>query len=111
MSLSRVSEFLPALAAIVIAALPVAAPSAAESAGIRVVFSDLNLSTPAGIDALYGRIKTAAARYCEPAQAVTGTRLSARYDRCVKDAIATTVQKVNTPGLTALHATRTGSAG
>lgn len=111
MTLSRKSVFLPALAVAVVAALPVVAPAAAESAGIRVVFNDLNLSTPAGIDALYGRIKTAAARFCEPAQPVTGTRLSARYERCVKDAIATTVQKVNTPGLTALHATRSGSAG
>jgi UrcA family protein len=111
MSMSRMSEIFPALAAAVITALPIVAPAAEESTGIRVVVSDLNLSTPAGINALYSRIKTAAALYCEPTRQLTGTRLTPGYNSCVKDVVATTVQKINTPGLTALHATRTGSAG
>jgi len=101
----------PAIAAAVVATLPVVAPAIADAPAIRIAYGDLNLSTPAGIDQLYSRIKHAAAQYCEPTRVSTGTRLNPTYDSCVKDAIAMTVQKVNVKGLSTLHADRSGSAG
>jgi UrcA family protein len=108
----RTSELLTALVATVAVCLPCVAPEAATDApGIRIVYHDLNLATPAGVAALYARIRAAAEHYCDPARPVTGTRLSTAFDRCVKDAVATTVQKVNQPGLSALHAARGGASG
>ena len=82
----------------------------ADDSGIRVVYSDLNLSTPAGVKALYSRIQAAAVHYCEPARITTGTRITSGYDLCVRDAVALAVRKVNVPGLTALHADRSGGS-
>jgi UrcA family protein len=104
----RASKYLTALVASAAVSLPCLA-FAADLPGIRVAYGDLNLATPAGVAVLYSRIRGAAERYCEPARIVTGTRVTPEYDRCVKVAIATTVQKVNQPGLTALHAAHSGA--
>ena len=70
---------------------------------------DVCAGLAAGIEALYGRVRVAAEQLCEPTRVVTGTRLSNGYERCVKDAVATTVQKINLPNLTALHAALPGA--
>lgn len=109
--LIRASELLPALAAIAITVTPCISTQASPAPappGIRIVYDDLNLATAAGVEALYGRVRVAAEQLCEPTRAVTGTRLSNGYERCVKDAVATTVQKINLPNLTALHAAQAG---
>jgi UrcA family protein len=102
---------LPAIVTAVAAMLPVVASASNDAPAIRVVYGDLNLATPAGLDELYSRIRSAAARYCEAERIVTGTRINAGYDRCIKETVAMTVQKVNVKGLSTLHADRTGAAG
>ena len=110
MSLVRTARLVPAIVVATFVAVPVIASAATAPEGVRVSIADLNLSTPAGIDRLYARIRAAAAQYCEPARETTGTHVQLQYDHCVKDAIATTVQKVNVPALSALHASRAGGA-
>jgi UrcA family protein len=89
--------------------LPIAALHAAtEMPIVRVTYQDLNLATPAGVSALYKRLQLGAARYCEPFKEVPGTRLSVEFDRCVKDAIATTVKKIDKARLSAFHVSRGG---
>ena len=101
---------IPALVAALAAALPIGASHAATNTpGIRLSYDDLNLATPAGVSSLYRRIQHAAGDYCESTRNLTGTRVSPQYDRCVRDAVATTVKQISHPGLSALHASRGGS--
>jgi UrcA family protein len=89
--------------------LPIAALHATTTLPIaRVTFGDLNLATAAGVEALYKRVQHGAATYCDPFREVTGTRLPVEFDRCVKDAIATTVMKIDNTRLSAFHALQTG---
>ena len=69
-----------------------------------VKFQDLNVATPAGAEALYVRIHSAARRVCfEP-----GEWGQTREYACVKDAEAKAIQKVNLPMLTAYYERKTG---
>lgn len=100
----------PALIASIATALPLAASQAATDApAIRITYQDLNLATPAGVEALYRRVQQAASEYCQATRGPTGTRVSVAFSRCVTDAIATTVKSIDHPGLSALHATHSGS--
>jgi len=69
-----------------------------------VKFSDLNLSSQAGVEALYGRIHAAARRVCEqPAGELTAAR------KCMTKAESDAIGKVNVPLLTAFYQNKTGS--
>jgi UrcA family protein len=97
------------LLAAVASALPIAVLHAAtEMPIVRVTYQDLDLATPAGVAALCKRIQQGAARYCEPVREITGTRVWTEFDRCVKDAITTTVKKIDRTGLTAFHTSHGG---
>jgi UrcA family protein len=67
-----------------------------------VHFADLDLSKPAGITALYGRLEGAAKRVCAPlaARIIQG---ASDYRHCVKDAISRSVTEVNQPDLSAYY--------
>src|SRR5215469_4446031 len=67
-----------------------------------VKFADLNLSTPAGVEALYARIHRAALHVCnEPGElAITVA--------CMKDTESRAIGKVNAPLLTAFYQKKTG---
>jgi UrcA family protein len=81
--------------------------SNARAADVRsetVKFADLNLSTQAGVEALYGRIHAAARRVCEqPAgeQAAVGA--------CMRKAESSAIGTVNLPLLTAFYQKKTGT--
>lgn len=90
--------------------LPAAPAYAADSAGIRVSYSDLDLSTSRGVDALYGRIQRAAREYCDEVLSSTGSRISSGQAACVSDAVSNTVRALKLPALTALHVGRTSAA-
>ena len=108
-SLTR--HLLPSLIASIATALPLAVSQAATNAPtIRITYQDLNLATTAGVEVLYHRMLHAASDYCEATRAVTGTRVSIAFDRCVKDAVATTVKTIGHPGLSAMHAARGGAS-
>ena len=69
-----------------------------------VKFSDLNLSSPEGVEALYGRIHAAAQRVCaQPAGDEAG------IGRCMRKTEAEAIGKVNVPLLTAFYQKKTGS--
>ena len=73
----------------------------------RVVrYDDLSLATPAGVEALYRRIKDAARDVCgEPT--VSGSHLvTEAWKDCVAGAVRRAVLKVNQPTLTTYYSTR-----
>jgi UrcA family protein len=73
---------------------------------VVVKFQDLNLGTPAGAAALYGRIHAAAQNVCE---SVDQTLVNFAPDkRCVRETEANTIAKVNSPALTAYYQRKTG---
>jgi UrcA family protein len=70
-----------------------------------VKFGDLNVGTPAGAEALYVRIHSAAKRVCsQPGDVWQIYRASS----CIKSAEAEAIEKVNLPLLTAYYQTKTG---
>lgn len=73
----------------------------------KVSYADLNLTTPAGAAALYGRIEGAARRVCGPDN-ILGRHFE--WKACFKSAIAGAVNKVNSPMVTAVHESKTGGA-
>jgi UrcA family protein len=93
------TAFFGALAAS-FSAVSAAAPSAADrsSVSITVKFADLNISKPAGASVLYKRIRAAAVGGC----AYYWFESDADEARCVHDAIASAVTKVNQPELWAV---------
>jgi len=66
---------------------------------ITVGFADLKASSPSGAAALYERIRTAARSAC----AYYWFKTDADEARCVHDAIANAVAKVNQPALSAVY--------
>ena len=103
MSMQRSSGLIGAAAAICLLA---AAQAGAGAPGIRVSYSDLDLNTASGVDALYRRINTAAQRWCEDLNLRTGSRINSGYRECVTDTVNNTVGSLNLPTLSALHADR-----
>src|SRR5690348_8874489 len=71
---------------------------AGDSTSETVKFSDLNLSNPAGVETLYGRIHAAAWRVCrQPAGELAAER------SCMTKAEGEAIAKVNVPLLTAFY--------
>ena len=80
------------------------AADAADAATETVRYDDLNLSTPAGVQALYHRIQSAARNVCGPS-VVTGTRIvSEGWKDCVSTTVHKAIFEVNKPPLTAYYA-------
>jgi UrcA family protein len=77
---------------------------AGDSRSETVKFSDLNLSSPAGVEALYGRIHLAAGRVCQQ----PGGELEAQRS-CMTKAERNAIAKVNVPLLTAFYQNKTGT--
>ena len=69
-----------------------------------VKFADLNLGSPAGVEALYGRIRAAARRVCYQPNGEMWA-----YTACVTKAQSDAVAKVNVPSLTELFQRKTGN--
>ncbi|HEY0800271.1 MAG TPA: UrcA family protein [Steroidobacteraceae bacterium] len=76
-----------------------AADAGTEPVSRTVKFADLNLSKPPGAAVLYARINAAAKNVCS----FYWFKSDADQDRCVHDAIASAVIKVNQPALFAVY--------
>jgi UrcA family protein len=76
-----------------------AAGADSDPVSVNVRYSDLNLSSPQGALVLYNRIQMAAENACS----YWWFRTDADENRCVHDAIANTVTKVNHPALFAVY--------
>ena len=77
------------------------AVSAADpsSASVTVKFADLNISSPSGALVLYERIRAAAQGACS----YYWFKTDADEARCVQNAIANAVARVNQPALSAVY--------
>lgn len=84
--------------------------NAAEPTDVRtttVKYADLDLSTPQGAASLYNRIRFASEAVCSPSGQGDLAAMS-RSQKCVKQAIAGAVAKVNQPALSAVYAAKYG---
>jgi UrcA family protein len=73
-----------------------------SSASVTVKFADLNISRPSGALVLYERIRTAAQGACS----YFWFKTDADEARCVRDAIANAVSKINQPELSAVYSAK-----
>lgn len=72
-----------------------------------VKFGDLDLSSPVGAAALYGRIKAAAYDVCASFDTDSRDQIDLLgLDRCVHEAVRDAVVKVNQPALSAIYNAR-----
>ena len=110
MRLRRITGFVVAatLSAATVAGVPQLAHAgpASDVASLTVHFDDLNLSSEAGVSALYRRIQNAARTVCGP-PSFTGTRIvSQDWKDCVSASVRQAILSVNKPLLTAYYASR-----
>ena len=89
------------LAASIGAANATTAAPAAQS--LRVAYGDLDLSHAAGVDALYARLRAAAAQVCNPSD-TQDLRSQVSFRACTVRALDDAVAAVHEPRLTAMHA-------
>lgn len=95
------------IAAALAACLAVAGVANAETAPTaRVAYSDLNLSTPQGSQALYARIVAAATQVCQP-EDIRDLQAMYAVKSCRAEAIAQAVREVGSPKLAAISAVET----
>jgi UrcA family protein len=67
-----------------------------------VHYADLDLTGPAGVSALYGRLRSAARQICAPFD--TKDRLLAgAFKQCIAEAMSRAVTQVDRPGLSAYY--------
>lgn len=76
---------------------------------VTVHYADLNPGTPAGVGALYERIKDAAQTVCGPSFSLWDSNAYPNWKICYRATIDHTVQQINLPLLTAMHQ-KTGHA-
>lgn len=69
---------------------------------LEVEYTDLDLATTAGAQALYKRIAQAAQTVCGPMNP-RSARIMSAYRTCYQAAVTGAVEKVDAPTLTALH--------
>lgn len=84
-----------------IAAAPSQAPGDAPQITVR--FYDLNLEQPAGVAALYWRIKFAAREVCGDPKPPGSAVISAAWRDCVSQSIDRAVAALDRPTVTAYH--------
>ena len=87
--------FLPYSTAMLVACVLVGSNAIADEPlrSETVKFQDLNVGTPAGVEALYGRIHSAAKRVCSQTDPV----LQSAEGACARKAEAGAIAKVNLP--------------
>src|SRR5512145_862118 len=79
-----------------------------EARQVRVRYSDLDLTSPEGMQTLYGRLKGAARDACGGIIGVRDLRQILAYHECYDSALNEAVTEVGNPSLHALHAARSG---
>jgi UrcA family protein len=68
----------------------------------KVAYGDLDLQTEQGASSLYKRLRVAAEQVCTPYQSIDLARRVA-WQTCVDRAVASAVEQVNRPMVTAVH--------
>lgn len=67
-----------------------------------VTYGDLNLNSEQGAKALYARLRFAAKEVCAPLESIEVERFMA-WRACVHHAVASAVEQINRPLVTAVH--------
>lgn len=75
------------IAAAALTVLTVTAPAHAAAPAKRVAYTDLDLSSPAGVDSFNRRVRAAAKSVCGDAPAYRSLAENLRIARCVDDAV------------------------
>lgn len=102
---------LTALAAIAALGFVSTAQAADDSStvSVRVSYSDLNLSSPAGAQAVLRRITQAAKGICGAEPGINDLSSHQAYGRCVKQIVDHSVTSLDKPMVTAMNAGQTAS--
>jgi UrcA family protein len=79
-----------------------AAEPAAEAPSVTVRYTDLDLNTPAGVEALYARLRTASRSVCKVGEARALIDAMAAKS-CYRQVLGAAVDDAKLPTLTALH--------
>jgi UrcA family protein len=109
--MNRLSPHRPLLLPVFATALLAAAQASADrSPGAKVSYADLDLSKPAGAEALYHRIQAAARSACHRGRVdprdIERFKL---YRRCYGESVDTAVKQVDHAGLYAVHDAESGA--
>jgi UrcA family protein len=80
-------------------------PIDASRRHVTVRFADLSLSTPAGVAALYQRLRGAAQDVCRE-EGTKDLESTVRVKACVTAAVSEAVTEINNPALTAYYRAR-----
>jgi UrcA family protein len=97
-------------ASMLVACMSLASTAFADAQVVRsetIPYSDLNVDTAAGVQALYGRIHAAARRVCFDASKHLEDQVA--VDVCAQRAEAQAIRKINLPALTAYYQMKTGN--
>jgi UrcA family protein len=78
------------------------AEAAAQIPSVTVSYADLNLNTPAGVEALYARLRAASRSVCNVGQRRALVDVMASRS-CYSQVLGTAVGNANLPTLTARH--------
>jgi UrcA family protein len=88
-----------------------AADRTATSADIAVKFSEVQLTSQAGAESLYKKLRAAARSVCDDTAGGHRTlEVRARDQKCVNQVLADAVRRIGQPMLTALHETKTAKS-
>jgi UrcA family protein len=88
-----------------------AADRTATSADIAVKFSEVQLTSQAGAESLYKKLRAAARSVCDDNAGGHRTlEVRARDQKCVNQVLADAVRRINQPMLTALHEVKTAKS-
>ena len=85
------------------------APAGEDARRVTVRFDDLNLEQPAGVAALYRRVRLAAKHVCDGSERPGSPIISVELRACVAQAVERAVVSVDRPALTAYHREFTAS--
>jgi len=80
-----------------------------EAMSVSVRSGDLNLSSEAGVQALYSRIRGAARKVCKGVESRSAST-QVEHAACMSTAMGSGVTAANNEALTALHLAKTGGA-
>ena len=100
---------LVALTALAVPSDPAYAGSQDDPPSVTVDYGDLNLANNTGVEALYRRLSIATRVVCEKFDQRPLAR-RAKWHQCYEGALSAVVLDVNDPRLSALHASRGGTA-
>ena len=101
---------LGALSSVSFGAVAETAERSADLPSVTVRYADLNLNTPAGVETLYSRLRTASRALCNVDERRSLVEVMAAKS-CYRQVLATAVNDANLPTLTTLHRVESGRAG